>query len=786
MTGLDTAQFPSHLEKVKDQKWIKKYVKACYDDFKSINTESFYAGRNRYANINRYMIGRQDPLPSIRNLGDKGANPDKSALKVPKDILSIASKYARMMVSTLSKSEWSVDIQAIDPTSIEETTDYYSDAKARLILKKEFAKMGLDPEEFFENTDKNFQNEEDLDLYMEYSYKHRMAIEAEQAIRIVLNNCEFDAIREQILRQLVYFGFAGYKDYFDQNGDVKVRFVDVNNFIVSRCMYPDFRDAQYMGEILDLSIADIKEMDINKEIREDQWQELALKLRSKTTGYGTERQVNPIDYEMYRVQVLDVEFYSVNEMIIETGKNKLGNFALSTKSELNKKSKDNNYESKEYKVVYEGKWIVDSDIFFGCKLQTNMKRPNNNISDVKLSYHAACPMLDNMETKSIGEDMIPIQRMIELVWTKYKQAVIDATTKGIAIEIGALENIPLGMKEGETLTPPQMLQFYRDTGNLVYRRLDEEGKNASYKPIETLENGIGEEANHWFREVGNQIFLLQQITGYNDLTDGSTPEARTLNGVAKQAAESTNNSIDFMKQGERRIYESLLFSILIRIQDSAKQGKLEGYINALGKSSIEFFKLSPEVSARELGLTIKDAPDVFQKEALQEKVKIAIQAGQITIADSFIIENIPNVKHAEALLAIRIQKNMDEQQKIKLQNIEAQSKVQQDSAAMASKLRKEEIDAEAQAKILVIKAEKERDAFLLDKKYSYEFPMKEMEVTGRVQQNNRQAQAKEYAADRQSKTKELETATTLQNSNIQKMAEMEHEKEMAEETSETE
>jgi hypothetical protein len=41
---------------------------------------------------------------------------------------------------------------------------------------------------------------------------------------------------------------------------------------------------------------------------------------------------------MYRVQVLDVEFYSVNEMIIETGKNKLGNFALSTKSELNKKS----------------------------------------------------------------------------------------------------------------------------------------------------------------------------------------------------------------------------------------------------------------------------------------------------------------------------------------------------------------------------------------------------------------------------------------------------------------
>jgi hypothetical protein len=779
MTGLENAQFPSHLEKNKGKSWIRKYVKACYDDFQGINTESFYAGRNRYANINRYMIGRQDPIPSLRNLGDRTANPDKSSLKVPKDILSIASKYARMMVATLSKSEWAVDIQAIDPTSIEETTDYYADAKARIVLKKEFAAMGLDPEEFFEDTDKNFQNEEDLDLYMEYSYKHRIAIEAEQAIRLILNNCEFDAIREQMLKQLVYFGFAGYKDYFDQNGDVKIRFVDVNNFITSRCRYTDFRDAQYMGEILDLSIADIKEMDYNKEIDEEQWVLLAQKLQSRTSGYGTERQVNPIDYEMYRVQVLDVEFYSINEMIIETGKNKLGNLALSTKTELNKKAKDNSYESKEYKVVYEGKWVVGTDIYFGCKLQTNMKRPNTNISDVKLSYHAVCPMLDNMETKSIGEDMIPIQRMIELVWTKYKQAVIDATTKGIAIEIGALENIPLGLKEGETLTPPQMLQFYRDTGNLVYRRLDEEGKNASYKPIETLENGIGDEANNWFREVGNQIFLLQQITGYNDLTDGSTPEARTLNGVAKQAAESTNNSIDFMKRGERKIYESALFSIMIRVQDAAKSGKLEGYINALGKSSIEFFKLSPEVSARELGLTIKDAPDVFQKEALQEKVNLAIQSGQITLADSFIIENIPVVKHAEALLAIRIQKNLEEQQKINLQNIEAQSKVQQDSAAMASQLKQQEVQMDTQSKMAIIEAEKQKEMELLNLKYSYELQLKQMEVGGRIEQNSIQARAKEYAADRQSKTKEMDTATTLQNSNIQKMAEMEHEKEMS-------
>ena len=778
MLGLENPQFPSHLDKNKGKEWIQKYIKACYDDFTNIDTNSFYAGRERYSAINRYMIGKQDPLPSIKRLNGKTANPDKGTLKTPKKILAIASKYARMMVSTLSKSEWSVDIQAIDPTSVEESTEYYADAKARLVLKQQFAEAGLNPNEFFEDTDKKYEDEEDLDLYMEYSYKHRMAIEAEQAVRLVLNNCDYDSLRALNIKQLVYYGFAGVKDYFDQNGDVKVDFVDVNDFIVSRCRYSDFRDATYMGRVLDLSIADIKEIDTNQEITEEQYQELAKTLGAKASHYGTTDHVNPTDYEMYRVKVVDIDFFSTNELILEKGLNKFGNQTISTKSSISKKNKENEYEHKEYKTVYEGKWIVGTNIYFGCKLQTNMKRPNQNLSYVRMSYQAICPFLENMETKSLGEDMIPIQDMIQLIWTKYEKAVIEAKPKGVAIEISALENIPLG-KGGEALTPPEMLQFWKDTGVLVYRRIDEDGKNSTYKPIEELENGIGDEAMRWFRELQSQISLLQQITGYNDLTDGSTPEARTLNGVARQAAESTNNSIDFMKQGERKIYEALLFSLLIRIQDAAKQGKLEGYINALGKSSIEFFKLSPDVSARELGLKVSDAPDMYQKEALQQSINIAIQSGQINIADSFVIKNVPIVKHAEALLSIRIKKNLDAEQKRALENIAAQSRQQQDSAAMSSQLRQQEVQLDTQAKLTILEAEKQKELELIYAKGNIDIQLKQMEVSGRVEGNRLQSDAKIYSADRQSKTKETEVATTLQNSNLQKVADMEHDKEMS-------
>lgn len=773
------AKFPSHLEKNKDKEWIKKFIRACYDDFNSINTESFYAGRSRYAEISKYMIGTQDPSPFIKKLSDRIANIDKSEIKLPKDILSIASKYARMMVSTLSKNEREIRLQAIDPTSVEETNEYYADAKARLLLQKSFREAGLNPDEFFEGTDKSFQSEEDLDLYMEYTYKHRLAIEAEQALMVILNNSDFDSIRDEIIKQLVWFGFAGYKDYFDTNGDTKVRIVNADSVIVSRCMYSDFRDAIYVGEILDYSIAEVKEMDVDNEIQEEAWQELAKRSVNGNGMYNQISRINPDNYESHRVQVFDVEFFSSNEIILEKGVNKYGNKTISTKSELKRKYKDNEYETKAYKVVYEGKWIVGTDIFFGCKLQTNMKRPMNNISDVKLSYHLFAPMLNNMETKSIGEDMIPVQNMIQLLWTKYKEAILGARKKGIAIEIGALENLPLG-SGGKAFEPMDGISFFNDTGSLIYRRLSEDGKDINYKPIEMLENGIGDEAMRWFREIQSQISIMQTITGYNELTDGSTPEARTLNGVAKQAAESTNNSIDFMKKGEKRVFESLLFSLMIRIQDSAKSGRLEGYINALGRSSIEFFKLSPEISSRELGIQVVDAPDVFQREALKEKVELSIQAKEITIADSLIIENVPNTKHAEAILRIRIQKNLEEQQKINLQNIEAQSKVQQDSAAMASQLKTQEINLETQSKIAILNAEKNKELELLDKKYAYELELKRMEVGGRVEQNTLQSNAKMYAADRQAKTKEAEFMHNSQNQNLQKAAQIEHEKELAE------
>jgi hypothetical protein len=85
MLGLTTPVFPSHEDEIKDKKWIQRYGKACWDDFTSINTNSFYKGRHRYAEIDKYMVGEQDATQYFKRLDIDSANLDKQWLKVSKN-----------------------------------------------------------------------------------------------------------------------------------------------------------------------------------------------------------------------------------------------------------------------------------------------------------------------------------------------------------------------------------------------------------------------------------------------------------------------------------------------------------------------------------------------------------------------------------------------------------------------------------------------------------------------------------------------------------------------------
>ena len=741
--------FPSHTidSNLKDKNWVSQYIKAAWADFSTYYPNQMYNGRDKYHEIKLYMYGKQSVSRYKKLLQPREvANEDQSWININWDILPIIPKFRRIALATLFKADFAISVDAVDPVAQDDKQKFYSDNAAKIILKKEFEKQGVDPA-IVPDPDVDASSMQELDMYMNYSYKHRMAIEMEQGLELIMNLNKFENERIKVVEDLHDWGIGGYKEYFDAQGNIKIKRINPMNLVMSYTTDPNFKDIQYVGEVTEMTIADLKQMAGDK-ISDENYQMIAEKYANKYNTSSAMRDLNNNNdgiYDGFRIKVLDLEFFSYNSMVLEERVNSKGNTVVGRAAKAKANRSDKKYSKTDYKVVYKGKWIVGSEIFFDCGLATNMKRAKSSLTDTSLSYHLAAPNMYQMSTYSLGDQMKSLADQIQLAWYKLQNVMLRARPRGIMIELGALEGVPLG-KAGRALKPMEILDLYNQTGNLVYRRLNDEGQASNYKPIEELDNGIGNEAVQYFNIIKQNIDLLRDILGFNEITDGSTPDPRTLNGVAKYASESTNNSLDFIKRAERDLLERLCYDLTLRIQDSAINGTISGYIRALGSESVQFFKLDPEVSSYECGLKIRQKPTEFEKEKLSRRIEQAIQSNQITLADAMMIENLENLKYAEVLLGYRIKKNQEETQQRAMEAQQMNGQIQQQSAAMAEQAKQQTLQMEAQIKMQVIQMEKQLDSQILAMKLQNEAMIEQGKLEGKINTAKIEADSREYVA----------------------------------------
>ena len=739
--------FPSHTidSNLKDKQWIAQYLKAAWADFSTYYPNQMYNGRDKYHEIKLYMYGKQSVSRYKKLLQPREvANEDQSWININWDILPIIPKFRRIALATLFKTDFSISVDAVDPVAQDDKQKFYADNAAKIILKKEFEKQGVDPE-LVPAPEVDASSMQELDMYMNYSYKHRMAIEMEQGLELIMSLNKFENERIKVVEDLHDWGIGGYKEYFDSQGNIKIKRINPMNLVMSYTTDPNFKDIQYVGEVTEMTIADLKQMAGDK-ISDENYQMIAEKYANKYNTSSAMRDLNNNNdgiYDGFRIKVLDLEFFSYNSMVLEERINSKGNTVVGRAAKAKANRSDKKYSKTDYKVVYKGKWIVGSDVFFDCGLATNMKRAKSSLTDTSLSYHLAAPNMYQMSTYSLGDQMKSLADQIQLAWYKLQNVMLRARPRGIMIELGALEGVPLG-KAGRALKPMEILDLYNQTGNLVYRRLNDEGQASNYKPIEELDNGIGNEAVQYFNIIKQNIDLLRDILGFNEITDGSTPDPRTLNGVAKYASESTNNSLDFIKRAERDLLERLCYDLTLRIQDSAINGTISGYIRALGSESVQFFKLDPNVSAYECGLKIRQKPTEFEKEKLSRRIEQAIQSNQITLADAMMIENLENLKYAEVLLGYRIKKNQEETQQRAMEAQQMNGQIQQQSAMAAEQAKQQTIQIETEAKLLLLRTEKGLDSQLLAQKQQGEALMEQGRIEGKINVSKIESDSREF------------------------------------------
>lgn len=751
--------FPSHLidPAEKNSEWIKQYLKAAWKSYESdVPREIFYHAKYNYEVNRSYAFGNQSINKYKPLLGIPEENKDDQStwLNIDWSVLKIIPKFRRIMLGKLNKVDYNIVATPIDSLANEQTQDYFADAKAKIMLREQAMQLGAEAllnSPVLQLSPNEAQDLEELEMQMNFTHKHQMAIEAEQGIKLVFSQNNFDEVRQRVRECLHDYGVGGYKEWIDSNGAIKLRAIDPRNIIINRCSRPDFKDAVHIGEVIEMTIADLKQM-AGSYFSEKQYEDIAKNYIGKLGNpreFPTSNSIYNRGYDKFRIRLLDMEFFSVNEMVYESRVDRRGNKVYARAGYNDRNKRKDKFDRIAYKVVYKGKWIIDSEYIFDCGLATDMKRAKSSLMDTELSYHIRAAEFHDMKAYGMLDQMIPIADAIQVAWYRLQNIINQARPKGIMIEMSTLENIPLG-KGGKQMRPLDVIDMFNQTGTLVFRRTDLSGKVSSVKPIEELENGLGRDAMNYWQIIQNNIQLLRDITGMNELTDGSTPDPRTLTTTAKLAAEGSNNAFSPIIMADRHLTEDLAKSIMLRLQDAVQKGDVKGYVRSLGSNTLKFIRVSENVAMHEYGIMIEEKPTDEQKMRLLQHIEKAYANGMVDPEDAIIIENCDNIKVAQQMLAYRWKKKQKEAEAKAMRDQQMNAEVQQQSAIVAEQAKQQTAQVDGQVKAQVEQTKGEIQERLLHIKYKYELELEKLRQEGKVAQAAEASKSKEKAAAMQS------------------------------------
>ncbi len=236
----------------------------------------------------------------------------------------------------------------------------------------------------------------------------------------------------------------------------------------------------------------------------------------------------------------------------------------------------------------------------------------------KSSYHiSACDFFD-MKTFSRMEAIIPYADAIQLAYYRLQHELNTSVPKGFNINLAALEEVSLS-GGGQTMKPSDIIDLYLQRGVLVSRSTTFDGRQ-NPPAIQELQGGTGGAIAEYWNLINQNLDMIRQTLGLNELTDGSTPNPKLLTTVAQLAASGTNNALSDIVYSDKQITQSLAEAIVIRVQDILRTGDVMGIEKSLGKGTVNLLTISPDITKYTFGITVVDKPTAEEKAKLDELI----------------------------------------------------------------------------------------------------------------------------------------------------------------------
>lgn len=325
----------------------------------------------------------------------------------------------------------------------------------------------------------------------------------------------------------------------------------------------------------------------------------------------------------------------------------------------------------QQQTVYQCSWIVGTQFChdYGKLRDISREQMDKRQSMLPIKVY-------KIADQSRIERAIPFIDSMCLAWYRLQDRVARSMPAGVIINLDAIEKLTV---DGKEMTTKQILDMGIQTGLILTRVTDTMIPDNGAQPLPAITphegntNGIFETYLTFINEMKANI---RDVTGINELMDTTTPDPKTLAGVAKISYSAVLNSLSELVFAKQYLFEKTSLDIAGKLQIKAMEGDVSMYSKQLGT----IITIPQSLSMAQLGIVCEAVPTDQDREQMKAMLLASLQQNgtPMDFDDMYYINNLidttPSLKFAEKLISLRIKKRRDEMQASQQANIETQNK----------------------------------------------------------------------------------------------------------------
>jgi hypothetical protein len=726
------------------------------------NTCRFYDQWGEYHRLRLYARGEQ-PIQKYKD--ELSVNGDMSMLNLDWTPIPIIPKFVDIVVNGMNDRLFTIKAEAQDVMSAEKKNIFQDMIEADMVAK-DFLQMTKDQfgiDAFNVDPDELPENDEELSLYMQMKYKPSIEIAEEVAIDTILKMNEYPKLKKLIDYDLTVLGKAIARHTFLVNDGLKVDYVDPANFIHSYTEENDFSDCYYFGEVKQVHYTEL--LKINPNLTDEQLKEIR---NASSAWYSYFPIIRNYQDDAFLNEVVTLLYFNYKttkrfvwkKKILENG----GERVIRKNDTFNPPVEEGMmFEKVEAvrDVWYEGILVGGSNILLKWDMMKNMVRPKSATQKALPNYVMFAPRMYKGNTESLVRRMIPFADQIQLTHLKLQQVMARVVPDGVFIDADGINEVDLGT--GAAYNPEDALKLYFQTGSVIGRSYTQDGEfNNARIPIQELNSNSGQsKMAALIANYNHYLNMIRDVTGINEVRDGSTPSPDALVGVQKLAALNSNTATRHILEGGLNITRKLAECLSIRIADILEYSDFaEEFAMQIGKYNVAILDDVKELYLFNFGIFIELSPDEEQKQMLEANIQVSLQQQTIDLEDAIDIRMVNNIKLANELLKLKRRKRIEQKQKEQEMQFQMQMQSNIQSHQAASESKAQLLQLEAQSKIQLreaemnfavqqMQAEAAIKAQLMDREFQYNMQLKGIETDNLMKREEKKEDAKDKRVDLQ-------------------------------------